>query len=116
MTAATITTSVTQPSNDTTPSSIEKYRVSIQLIGIKKRCRKSERHFFHFSHLPYNNGTYDHDTLKSEVISWIHTNMKEVFSKVRVNLDYVVIENERGFTVTKWEPFCPNHFSFEFNL
>lgn len=114
--AAKITASITQASNESNPSRVEKFRITLQVIGIKKRCRKSERHFFHFGHMPYNNGQYDQEALKSQVIDWINTNMKEVHSVIRVSLDYVVIKNEDGYTVTEWEPFGPNHVKFDINL
>jgi len=112
---STITASIVQPSVKEENTSIEKFRISIQLIGIKRRCRKSGRHFFHFGHKPYDNGSYDQDQLKNEVIAWIHTNMKEVHSQVRVSLDHVIIKNETGFTVTEWEPFSKLNTRFDFN-
>lgn len=114
---ATLATSITQPSTNAENAPIEKFRISIQLIGIKRRCRKSERHFFHFGHLPYNNGEYNQGQLKNEVIAWIHTNIKEVHSQVRVSLDHVTISSERGFTHTQWEPFSKlnTHFDFSYH-
>lgn len=113
---ATIAASITQPSTNFETAPIEKFRISIQLIGIKRRCRKSERHFFHFGHMPYvNNGEYDQEQLKSQVIAWIQTNMKEVHSQVRVCLDHVIISSERGFTTTQWEPLSKLNTRFDFN-
>ena len=42
MTSAIITNSITAPSNsnETTLDQVEKFKLSIQLIGIKRRCRK----------------------------------------------------------------------------
>lgn len=116
MNSATITASITAPSksNDTSLDQVEKFRISIQLIGIKKRCRKSERHFFHFGHLPYDNGQYNQSELQRAVCDWIASNIKEVHSQVRVCLDHVIIKNENNFTVTQWEPFSKLNTRFDF--
>lgn len=116
MTSAIITNSITVPSNsnETNLDQVEKFKLSIQLIGIKKRCRKSERHFFHFGHRPYNNGEYDRKEIEQFVSDWIATNMKEVRSQVRVCLDHVIIKNEGNFTVTQWEPFSKLNKQFDF--
>jgi len=114
---ATITASITQPSTNAETAPIEKFRISIQLIGIKKRCRKSERHFFHFGHIPYLNGKvqFRKEQIINQVRDWIDTNMKEVHSQVRVNLDHVIISNQGGFTTTQWEPFSKLNTRFDFN-
>ena len=116
MTSAIITNSITAPSNsnETNLDQVEKFQLSIQLIGIKRRCRKSERHFFHFGHRPYNNGNYDQKEIEQFVSDWIATNMKEVRSQVRVSLDHVIIKNEERFTVTQWEPFSKLNKQFDF--
>ena len=116
MTSAIITNSITAPSNsnETNLDQVEKFKLSIQLIGIKRRCRKSERHFFHFGHRPYNNGNYDQKEIEQFVSDWIATNMKEVRSQVRVSLDHVIIKNEGTFTVTQWEPFSKLNKQFDF--
>jgi len=113
---ATISTSIVQPSksDETTLDQVEKFKLSIQLIGIKRRCRKSERHFFHFGHRPYNNGGYDRNEIEQFVSDWIATNMKAVNSQVRVSLDHVIIKNEGNFTVTQWEPFSKLNKQFDF--
>ena len=116
MTSAIITNSITAPSNsnETNLDQVEKFQLSIQLIGIKRRCRKSERHFFHFGYRPYNDGNYDQEEIEQFVSDWIATNMKEVRSQVRVSLDHVIIKNEERFTVTQWEPFSKLNKQFDF--
>lgn len=92
-----------------------KFKLSIQVIGIKRRCRKSERHFFQLGHVAYNNGKYCPDILKDQIRGFLDTNMKEVHSIVRVSLDHIVIRDERGFTVTEWQPFSDKNKTFDFN-
>jgi hypothetical protein len=117
MTLATISTSIVQPTkSESTNDTQVLFKLSIQVIGIKKRCRKSERHFFQLGHIPYNEGNYDHEAMKQKARDFLSTNMKEVKSVVRLNLDHVVIKNEGNFTVTQWEPFSKLNKSFDFSL
>jgi hypothetical protein len=117
MNQATISTSIVQPTRSDSTNDIQVlFKVSLQVIGVKKRCRKSERHFFQLGHIPYNDGNYDLDYVKQKARDFIDTNMKEVNSQVRVCLDHVVISNEGNFTVTQWEPFSKLNKSFDFSL
>lgn len=116
MTLATINTTVTTPSKSNDTDTQVLFKVSIQVIGIKKRCRKSERHFFQLGHIPYNDGNYDHEAMKQKARDFLDTNMKEINSVVRLSLDHVVIKNEGNFTVTQWEPFSKLNKSFDFSL
>ena len=119
MTQATITNSITAPSktdeNWLDTHSVT-FKLSIQVIGIKKRCRKSERHFFQLGNIPYNDGEYDQEAVTAKVKDFLQTNMKEVHSITRVSLDHVITTHERGFTCQQWEPFSKLNKSFDVNL
>jgi hypothetical protein len=128
MSQATITASITSPMSDADLEAMvkrgeeiqkrnetNKFKISIELIGIKRRCRKSERHFFQLGHVAYNNGTYCPDILKDQIRGFLDSNMKEVHSVVRVHLDHIVISNEGNFTTTQWEPFSDKNKRFDFN-
>jgi hypothetical protein len=117
MNQATISTSIVQPTkSDSVNDTQVFFKIAIQVIGVKKRCRKSERHFFQLGHIPYNDGNYDHEAMKQKARDFLATNMKEVNSQVRVCLDHVVISNEGNFTVTQWEPFDAKNIRFDFSL
>ena len=119
MTQATITNSITAPSKtyekELDAPSVT-FKLSIQVIGIKKRCRKSERHFFQLGHIPYNDGNFDQDAITAKVKDFLQTNMKEIHSIIRVSLDHVITTHERGFTCQQWEPFSKLNKSFDVNL
>ena len=119
MTQATITNSITTPSKtyekELNAPSVT-FKLSIQVIGIKKRCRKSERHFFQLGHIPYNNGEYDQEAITAKVKDFLQTNMKEVHSITRVSLDHVITNHDRGFTCQQWEPFSNLNKSFDLNI
>jgi hypothetical protein len=118
MNQATLSTSIVQPtkSESTDNQTRVLFKLAIQVIGIKKRCRKSERHFFNLGHIPYNDGQFDKSEVSDKIQAFIDTNMKEVHSITRVSLDHVVIKNEGNFTVTQWEPFSDKNVKFDLNI
>lgn len=117
MTLATINTSIVQPSksNDIETSQIL-FKISIQVIGVKKRCRKSERHFFQLGHMPYNDGQFDKSSINDKVRDFLTTNMKSINSLTRVSLDHTVITQDKFCTQTLWEPFSDKNVRFDLNI
>jgi hypothetical protein len=95
---------------------VERFKISIQLCGIKKRCRKNDRFFFTISYVDYNSGDYDKENVVSLVRDWIAVNMKEVTSQVRIHLDHTKVKSENGFTSTLWEPFSDKNVRFDITL
>ena len=93
----------------------EKFKISVEVYGIKRRCRKNERHFFQVSSIPYNDGKYDESAINDLVKDFLDSNMKWVSSQVLVHLDHVKVSNERGFTSTLWEPFSSLNVRYKFN-
>lgn len=120
MTSAIITNSITSPSksndNETSLESNVTFKISVQVIGIKRRCRKSERHFFQLGHIPYNDGNFDQSAISDKVKAFLETNMKSINSLTRVSLDHVITTYERGFTCQQWEPFSKLNKSFDLNI
>jgi hypothetical protein len=116
MTLATINTSIVSPISDLreTPMT-ERFKISVEVYGIKRRCRKNERHFFQVSSIPYNDGKYDGSAINDLVKDFLDSNMKWVSSQVVVHLDHVKVSNERGFTSTLWEPFSSLNVRYKFN-
>lgn len=117
MTLATINTSIISPITDLRESPpVERFKISIQVIGIKKRCRKNERHMFQLGSIEYNGGEYNKEGVISLVRDFVDVNMKEINSIVRIRLDHVKQSNERGFTSTLWEPFSEKNVRFDITL
>ena len=117
MTLATINTSIISPITDLRESPpVERFKISIQVIGIKKRCRKNERHMFQLGSIEYNGGEYNKEGVISLVRDFVDVNMKEVNSIVRIHLDHVKQSNERGFTSTLWEPFSDKNVRFDISM
>jgi hypothetical protein len=95
---------------------VERFKISIQVIGIKKRCRKCEPHFFQVSSMPYNDGKYDESVINDVVRDFVATNMKQTVSVIRICLDHVKVNNARGFTSTLWEPFSDKNVRYDISL
>ena len=60
------------------------FEVGVRVIGVKKRCRKSESHFFTVTRIPYDeNATLDQ--VQDVVRAFLETNMKSIEGKPRVS-------------------------------
>ena len=117
MTLATINTSIVSPSPELDYSpTVEKFKIAIEVIGIKKRCRKNERHMFQLGSIEYNNGEYNKEGVISLVRDFVDVNMKEVNSIVRIHLDHTKVKSENGFTSTLWEPYSDKNVRFDITL
>ena len=117
MTLATIYTSIVSPISDLreTPMT-ERFKISIQVIGIKKRCRKCEPHFFQVSSIAYNDGSFDKELVNQLVRDFVSVNMKQTVSVIRICLDHVKVNSARGFTSTLWEPFSDKNVRYDITL
>jgi hypothetical protein len=112
MITATITNNslLTQETEEPTQ---EKFKISIRICGIKKRCRKIEQHFFTISSIDYNNGIYDQDAIRQLVIDYVAINVKTVCSHCIVNLDHVEQSFNGRFNCEQWQPFSDKNRKFE---
>jgi hypothetical protein len=125
MSQATVTTSIVQPTKSESTNDIEvlfketaaptqeKFKISIRICGIKKRCRKIEQQFFTVSYVDYNNGNYDQDAIRQLVIDFVATNVKSVCSHCIVSLDHVVQSFNGRFNCETWLPFSDKHKRFD---
>ena len=117
MNQATLSTSIVQPTKSESTNDIQVlFKLSLQVIGIKRRCRKSERHFFQLGYIPYNDGQFDKSEISDKVQAFIDTNMKQVNSITRVSLDHTVITKDEFCTQTTWQPFSPKNVNFDLNI
>ncbi len=81
------------------------FRVGISVDGIKKRCRKSDSHYFHAGYIPYNDGNYNAEEIDDLVKGLVSTNMKEVQNVPTIHLDHVIVKHDGGFKSEQWQPF-----------
>jgi hypothetical protein len=87
------------------------FRIGISVNGIKKRCRKSDNHYFHAGYIPYNNGDFNKEEIENLAKGLIETNMKTLNSKVHVILNHVKVVDG----IETWEIFGETNVRFELN-
>lgn len=87
----------------------EFFKFYVIVTGVKKRCRKAERHMLKAGYFPYNEGSFDRDVVESIARGLIETNIKQVTGKVFISLDHVV----RDEHFERWEMFSDKHVKFE---
>jgi hypothetical protein len=90
----------------------ELFKVSIIATGVKKRCRKVERHHLSMGYIPYNNGTFDQAELENRARDFVSENMKSVVGKPEVSLNFIIREKDNFGTIEKWEMFSDKHKRF----
>lgn len=90
----------------------ELFKVSIIATGIKKRCRKVERHHLSMGYIPYNNGTFDQAELENRAKDFVSENMKSVVGKPEVSLNHVERKNDSYGTIETWNMFSDKHKRF----
>jgi hypothetical protein len=83
----------------------EFFKISVSVSGIKKRCRKAERHLLNGGYIPYNDGNYNAEEINDLVKGLVSTNMKEVQNVPTIHLDHVIVKHDEGFRSEQWEPF-----------
>lgn len=87
----------------------ELFKISVSTHGIKKKCRKSDFHFFKAGHIPYNEGTFNKDEIEAVARGIIESNMKEVKAKIMIHLDHIT--QDENFE--QWEPFSNKNVRWE---
>jgi hypothetical protein len=84
------------------------FKLGITVNGVKRRCRKSERHFISGGYLPYNNGIFNQEEVETLARGILETNMKRIDGRIKVVLNKVKVENGIqtiiiGSSVRPWE-------------
>lgn len=85
------------------------YKLGVAVSGVKKRCRKSERHFISGGYLPYNDGNFNQEEVENLARGILETNMKRIDGKVKVVLNHV----KRDGGIESWEMFGKTNVQFE---
>lgn len=88
------------------------FKVSIVVNGIKKRCRKSDSHFFSLGYIDYNEGIFNQDELIEKAKSYLSDNMKEVKSTPKVVLSYVERKKDDFGVIETMQLFDKRNVSF----
>lgn len=87
----------------------EFFKVYVIVPGVKKRCRKAERHMLKAGYIPYNGGSFDREAIEATAKGLIEANIKQVVGNVVISLDHVVRDDH----FERWEPFSDKNVRFE---
>lgn len=90
----------------------QELKVYITVVGVKKRCRKSERHHITVGNFPLD---VDRAATKEQGIAKLRETMKS-FHRAFIHFDYVTIRADHGFTTEEWRPFDTRHVVEELNI
>lgn len=82
-------------------SCIEEYRVSVRVVGLKKRCRKANKYSFHLGYEPL---TVNVETLKAKALNAAQSEMKRID---KAELCLTLVELKDGGKIETWSPFDP---------
>jgi len=87
----------------------ELFKLSILVVGVKKRCRKVETHILDAGYIPYSEEILNQDELIDKARNLVNTNMKTVQGVPVLKLNHV---KERD-GIIKWELFSSKHKEIE---
>ena len=87
---------------------MEKFKITVYTTGLKKRDRKTKRHFFNAGYVDYNPNMSEAELneIKAKAVGLIETNMKS-FVGVEVSLDLVEINGH----IETWMPFSAKNIT-----
>jgi len=88
------------------------FRMSVFVVGVKKRCRKVDRHHLNMGYLPYNDGVFDRCEVEQKARDMVDTNMKSA-NKIQVRLTKVEFKESNGITMESFLMFDDAHVSFD---
>lgn len=93
----------------------ELFKIGVNVTGVKKRCRKVERHFLSLGYIPYNDGNFDQNELESKARAFVSENMKSVVGKFEVVLNQVTRTKDDFGVIEKWQMFSDKNKRFVVN-
>jgi hypothetical protein len=88
------------------------YKIGISVTGVKKRCRKSDRHYLPMGYIPYNEGQIDQAEIEARAKDFVAENMKSVVGNFKVCLNFIERKKDDYGTIETWEMFGNENKSF----
>jgi hypothetical protein len=85
------------------------FEIRVYVFGIKRKCRKADRHSFNLGSIDYNDGAFNRDEIEQKARDVVATNMKELIGdKIQVQL----LRMEIGEHFRSFEMFDKRHVNF----
>lgn len=91
------------------------YRISVTCQGVKKRCRKTERHYLKMGYIPYNDGVFNQAEIEAQARDFIATNMKSIIGKPKVSLSFTERKKDDYGTIETFQLFDSRNIDFVLN-
>ena len=89
------------------------FEISVYVYGVKKRCRKAEKHSLKLGSIEYNDGAFNREEIEQKARDIVATNIKTVMGdKIQVQMLRVEIEKSDGFISKRFEMFDKRHVNF----
>ena len=90
------------------------FEISVYVFGVKRKCRKADRHSFKLGSIDWNEGAFSQDEIEQKARDIVATNMKEVQGQfIKVQMLRVEKSSDNGFTSTSFQMFDDRHVNFE---
>jgi hypothetical protein len=89
-----------------------KFSISVYVVGVKKKCRKVEKHFLKLGYIDYNEGIFDKDAVSQKARDIVATNMKSVSSALKVQMLRVELKKDEWGTSQSFEMYDKRHVYF----
>jgi hypothetical protein len=89
-----------------------KFSITVYVHGVKKKCRKSERHSLKLGSIDWNEGSFDKEAVSQRARDIGATNMKSTSGRIQVQMLRVEFKKENGFTSTSFMMFDERHVNF----
>lgn len=89
------------------------FEISVYVYGVKKRCRKAEKHSLKLGSIDWNEGAFNREEIEQKARDIIATNIKTVVGdKIQVQMLRVEKSSDNGFTTTSFQMFDKRHVNF----
>ena len=89
------------------------FEISVYVYGVKKRCRKAEKHSLKLGSIDYNDGAFNREEIEQKARDIIATNIKTIVGdKIQVQMLRVEKSSDNGFTSTSFMMFDERHVNF----
>jgi hypothetical protein len=89
------------------------FEISVYVYGVKRKCRKAERHSLKLGSIDWNEGAFNREEIEQKARDIVATNMKELRGdKIQVQMLRVEKSSDNGFTSTKFQMFDERHVNF----
>jgi hypothetical protein len=99
---------------ETQEKSLEvKFKISVYVFGVKRKCRKAERHSLDLGYIDYNDGSFDKESVSAKARDIVATNMKSILSPLSIQMLRVELQKDDFGTMMKFTMFDDRHVNFK---